>query len=103
MSVPAPLLGFALSALTVVAASAPARPQQRPAEFIDAAEVIANASSWITRFDRSLSGLLFRERYRQGTVGSLRVQATGDALAWLPMDLSMPAGRVLESSMFLLS
>ena len=40
----------------------PAPPAPAP---VDAARVAAAASAWTTRFERSLSGLLFRERYVQ--------------------------------------
>ena len=53
-------------ALVIALAATGAMQQAPPARApVDAATVAAAASAWTTRFERSLSGLLFRERYVQ--------------------------------------
>lgn len=58
-----PLMIAALLALVAL----PSLPlaQAQPAAPVPVGELLARASYWTTRFERSLSGLLFRERYRQ--------------------------------------
>jgi hypothetical protein len=76
-----------IAASAVLIAPRQARPAMATAELI---ELIARASHWTARFDQSLSGLLFRERYTQRTTaGSVSAAVRS-------------ADRNLEANLFLL-
>lgn len=80
-----PLMIAALLALFALPSSPPAPPpslpssplaQAQPGAPVPVSELVARASYWTTRFERSLSGLLFRERYRQQRgAGNRRLEA----------------------------
>ncbi|MEX2271873.1 MAG: hypothetical protein WD690_10400 [Vicinamibacterales bacterium] len=63
--------------------------QERPAAGQpDAAQIVAAAARWIPRFNQNLSGLLFRERYRQQLA--------------LAAGIAGPRERIIEANVFLL-
>jgi hypothetical protein len=98
-------LAAVASLLLLTYAPLAARPQQSPAPAVDIAHLMITASRWTERFDQSLSGLLFRERYLQSVS-----QGSGTDFAMIARDTGSPvprvAGnrgeRVTEANVFLL-
>lgn len=89
-----------LAIAALAAALVPQEPPHAQAE-IDLGQLMLRASAWTTRFDDSLSGLLFRERYLQ-RVGT--GAGTGLPPAIVPNAGALPRNeRLLEANVFLLS
>jgi hypothetical protein len=81
-------------------APVPSPPSQSAAE---TTALVLSASRWTSRFEQGLSGLLFRERYRQ------KLERGSSALAYTPSDQVVSstrpnpgAGLLLEANVFLL-
>ncbi|HEX6324250.1 MAG TPA: hypothetical protein VFZ36_11035 [Vicinamibacterales bacterium] len=90
----------------VVASLTAAAPRAQAPASVDLAQLVMRASSWTARFDQSLSGLLFRERYLQRA-------STSNVSAQVPLTMeASPTGSsrvvvpgrevVLEANVFLL-
>lgn len=97
-------LAAALAAQQSAAQQQPQQPQQQQPAPIPLAHIMARASQWTARFEQSLSGLLFREQYRQHAVtGSIAI-AENPELRLPPGTAPAAPGatRLLEANVFML-
>lgn len=95
--------------VTIVAACALFASAQQPAPTappIDTAHLVTMASRWTERFDRNLSGLLFRERYlqsaSQGSGATLDMSRRQDMMTVPEFAMPGRGERLLEANVFLL-
>jgi hypothetical protein len=93
------MMAFAVVGLTPMAAE---RAQQAAPPDIDAAELVARASQWTSRFDQNLSGLLFHEWYLQRDSRGRQQIDMSRTIGGSDVIAAGPGGRLTEANIFML-